>query len=100
MFIKSLSWASAITLAAIAGSASAAEGFTVLDGIEAETLSAAEMDSVQGKIDVIVLELTRPAGPFPFFGMELAVPLEQEQLFIDLGTTPGGVVTFGVIIID
>ncbi|MCZ6862903.1 MAG: hypothetical protein O7I42_22000 [Alphaproteobacteria bacterium] len=48
MHIRSISILAAVVLASTAGAASAAERFSVLDGVAAEPLTAHEMDIVQG----------------------------------------------------
>ncbi len=53
MHTKLLVSAIAIALVATVGSASAAERFATLDGIAAESMSAAELSSVWGKIIVV-----------------------------------------------
>ena len=72
MQIKSILAAAAIALAVTVGSASAADQFTTLDGISAESLSSVEMAAVVGAdIDLIVNGISVPtlSTDAPFDGL-------------------------------
>ena len=75
MLIKSILTTAAIAIAATCGSAYAADPFSTVAGIQAEALSAAEMDAVMGMaaidVDIDARGNTRHTMVDPFAGPAL-----------------------------
>ena len=70
MQIKSILAAAAIALAASVGSASAADPFTTLEGVQAQPMNAAAMEAVRGRVAIVSNALTIGAGGAPPGGSE------------------------------
>ena len=64
MHIKSILAAAAIAIAATFGSASAADQFTTLEGIQAVPMNTAEMGQVRGTEILLVLDESIPGETF------------------------------------